>query len=277
MEKHPIPFGKAEIFMKKTCQTNGIELAYQEQGQGEAVVLLHGFCGSSAYFEYIIPELSKKYRVIAPDLRGHGNSAVPVGTYSMELFAEDIKQLLDALDISEATLLGHSLGGYVTLAFAEKYSDRLKAFGLIHSTGLPDAEEAKQNRYKGVEQIEKEGIGPFINTLIPKLFSPQHLQSMKDELEKAKQIGLATRPEGAQNTLKGMAERPDRSAVIASTNLPVLLVAGADDQVIPPAKTFSVEQQLIMAETLSNTGHMSMYEAPNKLVDVLYNFLNPKV
>lgn len=132
--------------MKKTCQANGIELAYQEQGQGEAVVLLHGFCGSSAYWEYIIPELERDYRVLAPDLRGHGDSAVSVGTYSMDLFAEDIKQMLDAPDISEATLLGHSLGGYVTLAFAEKYSDRLKAFGLIHSTGLPDAESARASR-----------------------------------------------------------------------------------------------------------------------------------
>ncbi|WP_171253075.1 alpha/beta fold hydrolase, partial [Acinetobacter baumannii] len=82
--------------MKKTCQANGIELAYEEQGQGEAVILLHGFCGSSAYWESIVPELAKDYRVIAPDLRGHGDSAVSVGTYSMELFAEDIKQLLDA-------------------------------------------------------------------------------------------------------------------------------------------------------------------------------------
>lgn len=262
--------------MKKTCQANGIELAYQEQGQGKAVVLLHGFCGSSAYWEYIIPELAKDCRVIAPDLRGHGNSAVSVGTYSMELFAEDIKQLLDHLDISEATLLGHSLGGYVTLAFADKYPERLNAFGLIHSTGLPDTDEARQNRYKGAERIGQEGIEPFINDLIPKLFAKNNLQSMKDEVEKARQIGLATKPEGAQNTLKGMAERSDRNYVIANTSLPVLLVAGADDQVISPDKTFSVEHQLMTAETLPYVGHMSMYEGPNKLNDILHKFLSPK-
>ncbi|WP_153945007.1 alpha/beta fold hydrolase, partial [Acinetobacter baumannii] len=85
-----------------------------------------------------------------------------------------IKQLLDALDISQATLLGHSLGGYITLAFAEKYADRLKAFGLIHSTGLPDTEEAKQNRYKGAERIGNEGMKPFIADLVPKLFAPSN-------------------------------------------------------------------------------------------------------
>lgn len=262
--------------MKKTCQTNGIKLAYQEQGQGKAVVLLHGFCGSSVYWEYIIPKLAKDCRVIAPDLRGHGDSAVPVGTYSMELFAEDIKQLLDYLDISEATLLGHSLGGYVTLAFADKYPERLHAFGLIHSTGLPDTDEARQNRYKGVERIEQEGIEPFINDLIPKLFAKNNLQSMKDTVEKARQIGFATKPEGAQNTLKGMAERSNRNAVIANTSLPVLLVAGADDQVISPDKTFSVEQQLMTAKTLPHVGHMSMYEDPAQLSEVIHKFLHSK-
>lgn len=262
--------------MKKTCQANGIELAYEEQGQGEAVVLLHGFCGSSAYWESIIPELAKDYRVIAPDLRGHGDSAVSVGTYSMELFAEDIKQLLDALDISQATLLGHSLGGYITLAFAEKYSDRLKAFGLIHSTGLPDTEEAKQNRYKGAERIGNEGMKPFIADLVPKLFAPSNHGAMKDAMEKAKQIGESTSPEGAQNALKGMAERINRNAVIASTGLPVLLVAGEEDQVVSPDKTFSVEQQLLTTVTLPHVGHMSMYEGPNKLVDTLRSFLQPK-
>lgn len=262
--------------MKKTCQANGIKLAYQEQGQGEAVVLLHGFCGSSAYWDAIIPELAKDYRVIAPDLRGHGDSAASVGTYSMELFAEDCKQLLDALDISQATLFGHSLGGYVTLAFAEKYSERLKEFGLIHSTGLPDTDEAKQNRYKGAERIAQEGIEPFVNDLVPKLFAPDNLSSMKDAVEKVRQIGTATKPEGAQNTLKGMAERPNRNAVIANTSLPVLLVAGQDDQVIAPDKTFSVEQQLLTTATLPHVGHMSMYEGPNKLIDTLRSFLQPK-
>ncbi|MFT9848784.1 alpha/beta fold hydrolase [Aneurinibacillus sp. REN35] len=262
--------------MKKTCQANGIKLAYQEQGQGEAVVLLHGFCGSSTYWDSVIPELAKDYRVIAPDLRGHGDSAASVGTYSMELFAEDCKQLLDTLDISQATLFGHSLGGYITLAFAEKYPERLKAFGLIHSTGLPDTDEAKQNRYKGAERIAQEGIEPFVNDLVPKLFSPDNLSSMKDDVEKVRQIGAATEPEGAQNTLKGMAERPNRNAVIANTSLPVLLVAGQDDQVIAPDKTFSVEQQLLTTATLPHVGHMSMYEGPNKLIDTLRSFLQPK-
>src|ERR1700730_12546520 len=123
---------------KKTIEFNDIVLAYENQGSGEALVLLHGLCGSSAYWEKVLPSLSEQYRVIAPDLRGHGHSGISEEPYPMELMAHDIAELLEKLQIPQAILFGHSLGGYVTLAFAEFYPEKLHAISLIHSSGFPD-------------------------------------------------------------------------------------------------------------------------------------------
>src|SRR5690554_1397428 len=125
---------------------NDIELAYIDQGQGPAVVLIHGFCGSSGYWKHIIPKLSTSYRVIAPDLRGHGLSSAGSKTGTVELLADDIAALLCHLHIEQAIVFGHSLGGYVTLALVERHSELVRKFSLVHSTALPDSEEAKLKR-----------------------------------------------------------------------------------------------------------------------------------
>ncbi|WCK55304.1 alpha/beta hydrolase [Aneurinibacillus sp. Ricciae_BoGa-3] len=261
--------------MTKTVNPNGIQIAYKERGSGKPIVLLHGFCGSSAYWDDLVPLLEKDFRVITPDLRGHGHSSVPDQPYTMENMAEDIRGLCESLQLQAPVLLGHSLGGYVTLAFAERYPDYLIGFGLIHSTGLPDDETAKSNRSKGIEQIKEKSIQPFIDNLIPKLFAPGHLNSMKAQVDKAKQIGLSTAPEGAIHTLEGMRDRKDRTSVIMTTNKPVLLVAGSEDQVISPDKVFSADEQLVKAELIEGAGHMSMYEAPDKLAEIIRSFVNP--
>ncbi len=129
----------------KTADMGGWNLAYTDQGEGVPVVLLHGFCGSGAYWDEIVPLLESGCRVIVPDLRGHGASGSPNESYSMESMAGDIGKLIDGLGLGEnkPVVLGHSLGGYVTLALAEKQADRLRAFGLVHSTAYPDDEKAE--------------------------------------------------------------------------------------------------------------------------------------
>nr|WP_206529482.1 alpha/beta hydrolase [Brevibacillus sp. SYP-B805] len=248
-------------------------MAYDDEGSGEAVVLLHGLCGSAEYWVHVIPKLAEKYRVIVPDLRGHGESGVPDEVYTMEQMADDIAHLLDRLGVEKAALFGHSLGGYVTLAFAEKYPERLTAFSLVHSTAHPDSDEAKAARDKAVESIAAHGMEPFIKTLVPRLFAPGHLQSHSDEVERAKRIGLATNPQGAINTIRGMKERQDRNHVLRETSLPVLLVAGAHDQVIPPERTFSAAGGHITQALLPAAGHIGMLEDPQGLCGVIYRFL----
>jgi 3-oxoadipate enol-lactonase len=252
---------------------NNRQIAYVDEGQGPAVVLIHGFCGSSAYWEHIIPVLSPSYRVIAPDLRGHGQSPTHSETSSMELLADDIAALLVHLHIDQAVVFGHSLGGYVTLALIERHPDLVRKFSLIHSTALPDSEEAKEKRSQGIEHIREHGITSFVDGLIPKLFAEAHLKTMAGQVQATIELGYLTSPEGAMHSLEGMRLRPDRNQVLRDHLVPILLVAGSEDQVIPAERMFTVTGAHIQTTIISGVGHMSMLEAPEQLTFVMTSFI----
>lgn len=251
----------------------GFAMAYEEQGQGETLVLLHGFCGSSAYWENVIPLLSKSYRVIAPDLRGHGASDAPLGAYTIEQMADDVAALLESLGVGKYTLLGHSMGGYVALSLAQRYAERLNGFGLIHSTAYPDSDEAKEKRLQAVSTIGSQGITAFVDGLVPGLFAPDLRDSLADEVNRAKEIGYKTPPQGASGAALAMRERVDRRDVLSASVLPVLLVAGENDAVIPLQRTFTTEGKNVTKAVIKGAGHMSMYEAPDQLVAVIGDFM----
>lgn len=257
---------------KRYVDVNGTRLAYIDRGQGTPVILLHGFCGSSAYYDEVAPLLEGSCRLIIPDLRGHGDSDAPEGTYTMEAIADDIAALIDRLNLGRPVVLGHSLGGYVTLALAEKHEGKLLAFGLLHSTAFPDDEKGKEGRLKAMETIREQGLPVFIEGLIPKLFAPAHLETMPEAVRKAKEIGLGTSPEGAVRTLEGMRQRPDRNAVLSAAQVPVLLVAGTGDQIIPPQRMFSVDKEAFQRSQIDGAGHMSMMEAPGELAQAILAF-----
>lgn len=258
----------------ENVRCEGSNICYSDQGKGEVIVLLHGFCGSSEYWEKVIPLLTANYRVIAPDLRGHGASDAPLGAYTIEQMADDVLSVLDALEIPECYLLGHSLGGYITLSFAQRYASRLKGFGLIHSSGYPDSEEARENRLKSVSTINNEGIFAFVDQLVPGLFAPGAAPQL---LERAKEIGYKTPPQGAVGAAMAMRERPDRRDVISATTLPVLLVAGAEDSKVSPERTFTSDNPNVTKATISGVGHMSMLEAPERLSQIIKDFMHAPV
>lgn len=250
-----------------------VTLSYSDDGAGHCIVLLHGFCGSREYFQKIIPELSEKYRVIAVDLRGHGHSSTARGDYRIEHMADDLAKLIQVLEIDKVTMIGHSLGGYVTLAFANRFSDMLHSFSLLHSTALPDDEGGKANRVKGIKRIEQEGIEGFIEDLIPKLFAPGNLEKLKGEVESAKQIGFKTSEYGAIGALVAMKNRADLQEVLKKEDLPILLIAGRNDQIIPAEKTFLHKGNHITERVLENSGHMGMLEEPGQLTEIIFEFL----
>jgi len=229
--------------------------------------------GSHLYWEKVIPVLADEFRVVAIDLPGHGDSANITEEPSIENFADRIKDLLDSLNIKQSTMFGHSLGGYITLAFAEKYSHYLSGFALIHSTAFPDTEEAKNGRLATIEKVKKDGTQGVVNGLIPKLFSPLNLQKNSQEIELAKEIGYKTSVDGTINSLISMKNRMDRNHVLESTKLPVLLLAGKEDQIIPLEKTFSVKKENIKQSIIVDAGHMSMLESPKQLIKEMKDFL----
>ncbi|MDQ0063508.1 alpha/beta fold hydrolase [Paenibacillus harenae] len=276
-ERETISIANAKVELN-----NGIELAYYDSSvvsagdaaeSGGVIVLLHGYCGSSAYWERVVGPLSRTARIIAPDARGHGlSSASDDEVYSMEMYASDIESLLEKVKVDKACLLGHSLGGYITLAFAEKYGERLSGFGLIHSTAKEDGEAAKLNRDKAAATLQRDGVRPFVDGLIPKLFAPEHAEARQADIERGKQIGYATSLQGAVGTARGMKQRPDRTELIRQSPLPVLLVAGAADALIPAESTFAAAGLRAIQQKLESSGHMGMVEQPEELIAIISRF-----
>lgn len=254
-------------------ELEGLPIRYTDRGEGTVLVLLHGFVGSADYWERIVPLLERHFRCIVPDLLGHGQSEAPEGAYAIEQLADGVLQLLDALGIDQAVLLGHSMGGYTALSFAERYPERLLAFGLIHSMALPDSKEGKEKRTAVAERILQEGVRPFVEQSAPNWFAPDNAGLMKAELDRVLEIGFATKPEGAAGAALAMRERPDRSGVILESKLPVLLIAGSEDGIAPPEKAFAAENAYTTRYIIEGVGHMSLFEAPQELARHIASFI----
>lgn len=256
-------------------------LSFKEHGQkqgSQAIVLLHGFCGSNQYWDKLVPILDDRFRWILPDLRGHGESANLGGSaesFSMESQAKDVADLLEQLEVNKAIILGHSYGGYISLAFAEQFPQRLAGFGLIHSTALADDEKGKEGRVKSINTIKEQGLEAFVDGLIPKLFASDNLENMAEDVNRAKQIGYKTDKDGAIYTLEAMKTRKDRKAVLENVSIPVLLLAGEKDALISPDKTFSVQGDFIKQNQIPYAGHMGMLETPEQLAKAIHDFLYP--
>jgi pimeloyl-ACP methyl ester carboxylesterase len=255
----------------KAIKTNsGTTISYVDKGQGKPVVLIHGFLGNHHYWDHVIEALAKQYRVIAMDLPGHGDSALSDQTTTIEDYANEIASFVQQLHLDKISLIGHSLGGYIAMAFAEKHANLLDRFALIHSTALPDTEEGKASRLAGMEKIRTEGLRDFVDNLIPKLFAPSNLAEYE---QIAKKIGYKTSISGALGALEAMRNRPDRVSVLEKSNVPVLILAGSEDAVVPAKRAFTTEDKHIKQVLLSEVGHMSMYESPERFVDELRQFI----
>lgn len=265
--------------MLKTFEYKNTTISYRTEGEGKAVVLLHGFGEESSIWNAQVTFLQQHCLIITPDMSGSGKSGllnIPGETPDMEAYAAIILELLNKEKIDRCILLGHSMGGYIALAFAEYFPDRLEAFGLINSTAFADTPEKKQVRARAIETIGTHGAYAFLKTTIPTLFSPafrgQHPEQISALVEKGKEFSN----EALQQYYRAMMNRPDRTAVLKSNPLPVLFVIGTEDA---PAPMNDVLQQTHLPDksyihVLQGIGHMSMLEAPDQLNKHLLAFIN---
>ncbi|TAH25804.1 MAG: alpha/beta hydrolase [Cytophagales bacterium] len=250
-------------------------LSYHIQGTGSTVVFLHGFCEDKSIWEAFSNYLSSQYQVISIDLPGFGASPNSNEFNSIPSIAHQIKILLDALKIYSCILVGHSLGGYVALEFAESYPDNTHGLCLFHSTAFADSDEKKNNRNKAIEFIKKNGTYPFIKNLLPSLFSMANQEKYKNEIsdliEKAKQI----LPETLIRTSEAMRDRADKIEFIKKYPHPILYIVGKEDQAIPLESSIAQIHLAQQAHTLflSNISHMGMLEAHEQTVHTLEAFL----
>lgn len=248
---------------------------YRKLGKGKTVVLIHGFGEDSRIWDDTIEALQDKFQLIVPDLPGTGSSALEPGL-SMESMATGIKTILDTEKISTATLLGHSMGGYISLAFAELYPDRLTALGLVHSSAYADSEAKKETRRKSIEFIRKQGSAAFLEASSPNLFAEQHRISMADTIKQLIQRHSYQQPEALIAFTEAMMARPDRTEILKKSKFPVLFIIGRHDQAVPFADSM---QQVHLPELsyiyiLEKSGHMGMLEEPSRFMESLNKFLS---
>ncbi len=262
--------------MTGTIKFKNTSLHYRDEGKGNAVVLLHGYLESIDIWGSFRTELSRHFRIISIDLPGHGKSGTICEIQTMEIMADAVEAILNHLDIGRAVIIGHSMGGYVTLAFAEIFPEKTIGFCLFHSHALADSDEKKINRDREIELIKSGKKMQIINTNIPKAFANDNLHRFADEIENAREIAINTTDDGIVCALKGLKVRPDRKRVLMESTIPVLIIAGKKDNYIP----FGIyEQHFNLAPQteiliLENSGHMGFIEEKEKSVDGILNFLN---
>jgi pimeloyl-ACP methyl ester carboxylesterase len=287
--------------MQETFQYGESLIHYRVTGKGQPVVLLHGFGEDGHIWDEQVAHLSEHCMVIVPDLPGSGGSTLlreatsvrhelkPGQTHdsgftppkteafiTINHYADCIHRLLQQLTISQCIMLGHSMGGYITLAFAEKYPALLKAIGLVNSTAFADSDEKKEIRQKAIDTIGKYGAAAFLKTTIPSLFGKSFKQEHPEKVDALIRSGEKFSATALQQYYRAMMLRPDRTAVLKSNDLPVLFVMGTEDNAAP--MTDVLQQVSLPAKSyiyiLENVGHMSMWEAAAQLNRLLLVFIN---
>ena len=218
--------------MLQTIPYKNTTLRFYEEGRGYPIILLHGYLESLDIWENFSDELSKEYRVISIDLLGHGKSGIIDEIHTMEMFADAVFTILEHLQIKKCTIIGHSMGGYVTLSFLDKYSEYLDAFSLFHSTPLPDNELKKSQRDSIISEIKNKKKIIVCKAHVPQTFSKENLSKFVREIGFAKIIAINTPEEGIISALKGMKERKNYSELLKRTNLPFLYFLGMKDNFI---------------------------------------------
>ncbi len=240
---------------------------------GDAVVMIHGFPLTRDIWDAQAQVLALTHRVVRPDLRGMGASSVPDGPYLMESLASDVAAALDALAIERAALVGHSLGGYVALAFARMYTERVARLALVCSRIAGDTQEIAENRRKTADSIESEGAIPQHVTM--RLLADETVSQQPEIAQLVTELAGRIEPRGAAAMLRGMALRAGSDDIAPDLEVPVLVVAGARDAVIPIEEARATARafpngRLVICE---RSGHLPMLEEPDRVTEALAAFL----
>jgi len=255
-----------------------MRLTYDDEGSGPVVVLLHGFPLDRTMWREQRAALKEHFRVITPDLRGHGRTDAPEGVYTMETMADDVAELLDGLKLTAPVVLGGlSMGGYVALAFVARHLARLRGLMLFDTRAGADTPEGAKGREELARKVEAAGSAdPVVQAMLAKLFAAT-TRLQRPDLVAATEAQMKRTPvRGLTGALRGMAVRPDRMETLARLSIPVLVVVGADDEITPPAEARRMAAALPHAQLVEipRAGHMSVIENPEAVNQAILSFLN---
>ncbi len=252
------------------------EIAYEVIGNGPPVVLLHPFPAHHELWNPAAQALVSGYRLILPDLRGHGKSDVGEGPATMEKHAADVARILDHADVGRAVLAGVSIGGYVLFEFWRRYRGRVAALMLIDTRAQADSAEGRAARLQAATDVLERGTEPFVESMIPRLLGETTRRNRPDLVEAAKSMMLKMSPEDVSLVQKGMAERPDSVPTLKTINVPTLVVAGDEDTLSPVADAELMRQNIpgSQMKVIPRGGHYAVWEQHEGVGRVVRQFLD---
>lgn len=255
---------------------NGLQIAYTDEGEGRLLVFVHGFPLSREVWRPQVEAFRTSHRVIAPDLRGFGESESSESAVSMEQYAADLATLLEELDTGPAVVAGHSMGGYIALAFARRHPERLAGLVLVATRAAGDSAEVAAGRRATAETVRREGregVMALVEGMVSKMLAPEAADP--ELIEAVRSFMASATPEGTIGALLGMAERPDSTSMLGEIEVPTLVVTGADDTLIPVSESESMARAIPGAElaVLPGAGHLVSYERPESFNRVMLDWL----
>ncbi|MEO5673077.1 MAG: alpha/beta hydrolase [Chitinophagales bacterium] len=253
--------------VEKSIQSGNAVIGYSVEGAGFPIVFVHGFPMDHTAWDDFVKPLAEKYRVILADNAGFGKSSLPEQDLSMDYYSDGLKAILDEEKITSCVMLGHSMGGYIVLNFAQRFPGYLKGYGLLHSTSYADDEAKKKNRIEVAEAARKSDGASFVSGMLHKLFGEQYSSFHEKEIAAMKvRFGTAATAEGIAQASLAMGKRQDTTGVLNDAKVPVLFIIGKDDKVIPPEKTLPLTHlpECSVIGILNGTGHMGMIESPDE-------------
>jgi pimeloyl-ACP methyl ester carboxylesterase len=258
------------------AKINGINLAYDLTGSGQPVLLIHGYPLSRKLWTPQLEGLADDASLIAPDLRGHGESTSASGPYKMDLLAQDCHDLLDALGVrTPVVLCGLSMGGYVAFAFYRLFRERVAGMILAATRSGADSDQGRASRDAAANQAREGGPESIAASMLPKMMAPQTYKSKPELVEMVREMMAATSLEGILGDLMGMKSRPDSTPTLSKIDVPTLILHGAQDQILPLADAQAMEQGIPDArlEIIPEAGHLLNLEKPNRFNRAVLTYL----
>ncbi len=245
-------------------------LNFERKGNGtEILVLLHGFMENLSIWNDMAPHLSDHFSLLKIDLPGHGQSDILADVHTMELMAEEVNAVLDHQNLEKVHLLGHSMGGYVSLAFAEKHPEKLKSLTLFFSSYLADDEEKKEQRIKSY-RIIKDAFPHYARAGVPNLFNPNERDILEGKIETALETALSTNNLGALASVKGMVERTDKKHILENLEAKILILAGKHDNAVKTDIMIkNLPDRTNIKSYVLDCGHNGHWEKPGICAEII--------
>jgi 3-oxoadipate enol-lactonase len=261
--------------MQRLCSEDA-DISYEIMGEGPPVVLLHPFPAHHEFWHPVTAALGARYRLILPDLRGHGDSEIGEGPALMQKHASDIARVLDAAGVGKAVCVGCSIGGYILFEFWRRFRGRVTALALCDTRAQADTAEARANRLKSAAEVLEQGTEPFIESMIPKLIGRTTVSTRPDLIEGARAMMRKMSPEDISLVLRGMAERPDSVADLKTIDVPTLIAIGEEDVLSTVADGELMRQHIANSQlkVIPKAGHYSPWEQPEAVGTILRQFLD---